>query len=83
MSILNGKLAIDSVTVLHLVRHPGPSAQFWLNLQTRYGPAVAERDHDAGIAASRPSAPSYGIAMGKVQVGRDGHRITGLVPPLS
>ncbi len=29
----------------------GTSAGFWLNLQTRYDLAVAERDHGARIAA--------------------------------
>ena len=34
-----------------LAHHPGTSAQLWLNLQTRYDLAVAEREHGARIAA--------------------------------
>jgi addiction module HigA family antidote len=50
-SILNGKRAISADTALRLARHFGTSARFWLNLQTRYDLAVAERDHGARIAA--------------------------------
>jgi addiction module HigA family antidote len=50
-SILNGKRAISADTALRLARHFGTSAQFWLNLQTRYDLKVAERDHGARIAA--------------------------------
>jgi antitoxin HigA-1 len=50
-SILNGRRAISADTALRLARHLGPSARFWLNLQTRYDLAVAERDHGARIAA--------------------------------
>ena len=50
-SILNGKRAISADTALRLARHFGTSAQFWLNLQTRYDLIVAERDHGARIAA--------------------------------
>jgi antitoxin HigA-1 len=50
-SILNGKRALSADTALRLARHLGASARFWLNLQTRYDLAVAERDHGARIAA--------------------------------
>jgi antitoxin HigA-1 len=50
-SILNGKRAISADTALRLARHFDTSAQFWLNLQTRYDLTVAERDHGARIAA--------------------------------
>jgi addiction module HigA family antidote len=50
-SILNGKRAIGADTALRLARHLGTSARFWMNLQTRYDLAVAERDHGARIAA--------------------------------
>ena len=50
-SILNGRRAISADTALRLARHFGTSAQFWLNLQTRYDLTVAERDHGARIAA--------------------------------
>ncbi len=55
-SILNGKRAISADTALRLARHLGP-ARFWLNLQTRYHLAVAERDHGARIAAEVARAP--------------------------
>ena len=35
-SILNGKRAITPETALRLSRYFGNSAQFWMNLQTRY-----------------------------------------------
>ncbi len=50
-SILNGKRAVSADTAFRLARHLGTSARFWLNLQTRYDLAVAERDHGARIAA--------------------------------
>ena len=43
-SILNGRRAISADTALRLARHLGTSAQFWLNLRTRYELTVAERD---------------------------------------
>ncbi len=42
---------IAGAAALHPARHLGTSARFWLNLQTRYDLAVAERDHGARIAA--------------------------------
>ena len=50
-SILNGRRAISADTALRLARHFSTSAQFWLNLRTRYDLTVAERDHGARIAA--------------------------------
>jgi addiction module HigA family antidote len=50
-SIVNGKRAISADTALRLARHLGTSARFWMNLQTRYDLAIAERDHGARIAA--------------------------------
>jgi addiction module HigA family antidote len=41
-SILNGKRAITPDTALRLARFFGNSAQFWMNLQTRYDLLVAE-----------------------------------------
>ena len=41
--ILNGKRAISPETALRLARYFGNSAQFWLNLQTSFDLAVAER----------------------------------------
>jgi addiction module HigA family antidote len=42
--ILNGKRGISAETALRLGRYFGTSPQFWLNLQSRYELAVAERD---------------------------------------
>ena len=42
-SILNGKRAITPETALRLSRYFGNSAQFWMNLQTRYDLVMAER----------------------------------------
>jgi addiction module HigA family antidote len=41
--ILNGRRAITPETALRLARYFGNSAQFWLNLQTSFDLAVAER----------------------------------------
>lgn len=42
-SILNGKRAITSETALRLGRYFDNSAQFWMNLQTRYDLVVTEQ----------------------------------------
>ena len=42
--ILNGKRGISPETALRLGRFFGNSARFWLNLQTAYVLAVAERE---------------------------------------
>ncbi len=42
-SILNGKRAITPETALRLSRYFGNSAQFWMNLQTRYDLIMAEQ----------------------------------------
>jgi len=42
-SILNGKRAITPETALRLSRYFGNSAEFWMNLQTRYDLVTAER----------------------------------------
>ncbi len=42
--ILNGKRGISPDTALRLARYFGNSAIFWLNLQTNYELAVAERE---------------------------------------
>ena len=41
-SILNSKRAITPETALRLSRYFGNSAQFWMNLQTRYDLVMAE-----------------------------------------
>ena len=43
-AILNGKRAITPDTALRLSRYFGNSAQFWMNLQTRYDLVRTERD---------------------------------------
>ncbi len=50
-SILNGKRAISPDTALRLARYFGNSAQFWMNLQTRYDLTVAERELGERIEA--------------------------------
>jgi addiction module HigA family antidote len=50
-SILNGKRAISPDTALRLARHFGNSAQFWMNLQTRYDLTMAERELGERIEA--------------------------------
>ena len=42
--IVNGKRGISAETALRLSRYFGNSARFWMNLQTRYDLAIAERD---------------------------------------
>ena len=54
--ILNGKRSISAETALRLSRYFGTSAQFWVNLQTRYDLAVLERDIGSIIDAEiRPA----------------------------
>ena len=48
--ILNGKRGISPETALRLGQFLGTGARFWLNLQTNYELAVAERDLGAKIA---------------------------------
>ncbi len=50
-SILNGKRAISPGTALRLARYFGNSAQFWMNLQTRYDLTLAERELGRRIEA--------------------------------
>lgn len=48
--ILNEKRAVTPETALRLARYFGNSAQFWLNLQTRYDLATAEAEFGERIA---------------------------------
>jgi addiction module HigA family antidote len=50
-SILNGKRAISPETALRLGRYFGNSAQFWMNLQTRYDLDATEREMGKRIKA--------------------------------
>jgi addiction module HigA family antidote len=49
--ILNGKRGISPETALRLACYFGNSPRFWVNLQSRFDLAVAERDLGARIAA--------------------------------
>jgi len=49
--ILNGKRGVSPETAMRLARYFGASARFWLNLQTAYEPALAERELGEKIAA--------------------------------
>lgn len=49
--ILNGKRGISAETALRLACYFGNSAQFWMNLQSRYELAVAERELGPRVAA--------------------------------
>ncbi|MDH3692512.1 MAG: HigA family addiction module antitoxin [Gammaproteobacteria bacterium] len=49
-AILSGKRAITPETALRLSRYFGNSAQFWMNLQTRYDLIVAEQEMGQKIA---------------------------------
>ncbi|MGA2792319.1 MAG: HigA family addiction module antitoxin [Roseiarcus sp.] len=55
--ILNGKRGISPETALRLGRYLGNSARFWLNLQTAYELAVAEREIGSRIAEEVKPAP--------------------------
>lgn len=52
--IVHGKRGISADTALRLARYFGVSAQFWLNLQTRYELALAEDRAAEPIAAIMP-----------------------------
>jgi antitoxin HigA-1 len=47
--ILNARRSISADTALRLARYFGNSAQFWLDLQSQYDIAIAEREHGAEI----------------------------------
>lgn len=55
-SILNGKRGVSPETALRLACYFGNSPQFWLNLQSRFDLAVAERDLGARIEAEVSAA---------------------------
>jgi antitoxin HigA-1 len=54
--ILNGKRGISPDTALRLSRYLGPSAAFWLNLQSQYDLARAEKLLGARIRAEVEAA---------------------------
>jgi addiction module HigA family antidote len=49
--ILNAKRGISAETALRLARYFGNSAQFWINLQSRYDLAVVEQNIGAKVIA--------------------------------
>ena len=49
--ILNGKRGVSPETAMRLARYFGNSARFWLNLQSAYELALAERELGDKIAA--------------------------------
>ena len=54
--ILNGKRGVSPDTALRLSRHLGPGAAFWLNLQSPYDLAMAEKRLGAKIRAEVEAA---------------------------
>jgi addiction module HigA family antidote len=61
--IVHGTRAITPDTALRLGKYFGVSAQFWLNLQTRYDLQMAERQSDF-LVAIRPytAAKNFSLA---------------------
>ena len=49
--IINGKRGISAETALRLARYFGNSAQFWVNLQSRYDLATVEQKIGAKVYA--------------------------------
>lgn len=49
--ILNGKRGVSPETALRLGRYFGNSARYWMNLQTNFELAVAERDIGERVTA--------------------------------
>ncbi len=49
--ILNGKRGISAETALRLARYFGNSAQFWINLESRYDLAMVEQKLGAKVIA--------------------------------
>ena len=49
--IINGKRGISAETALRLARYFGNSAQFWVNLQSRYDLATIEQKIGAKVYA--------------------------------
>ena len=49
--ILNGKRGISAETALRLAKYFGNSAQFWINLQSRYDLATVEKKIGAKVYA--------------------------------
>ena len=58
--ILNGKRGITPETALRLAHFFGTSADFWMNLQTRFDLATADNSIGAKVAAEVERADSVG-----------------------
>ena len=56
--ILNGHRAITPDTALRLGRYFGNGPRFWMNLQTAYDLALADRETGERIAAEVQGAPA-------------------------
>jgi addiction module HigA family antidote len=54
--IIAGERGITADTALRLAKLFGTSALFWMNLQSQYDLAVAERDHGSRISAEVEAA---------------------------
>ena len=54
--LVRGQTSVTADTALRLERLFGPSAQFWMNLQTRYDLETAEAAPSASISATAPLA---------------------------
>ena len=54
--LVRGQTSITADTALRLERLFGPSAQFWMNLQTRFDLETAKAAPAAGISAIAPLA---------------------------
>ena len=50
-AIIHGRRSITADTALRLSKYFGNSAQFWINLQSRYDLAVVEQDIGAKVIA--------------------------------
>ena len=63
--ILNGKRGISAETALRLARYFGNSAQFWVNLQSRYELAVVEQNIGQKIIAEvkHPGASEHSATL--------------------
>ncbi len=60
--ILNGKRGISAETALRLARYFGNSAQFWINLQSRYDLTLVEKKTGAKIIAEVEQAATMSAA---------------------
>ena len=56
--IVNERRGITPETAIRLARYFGTSAEFWLNLQTRYDLLVAEREIGEAVAREVRPRPS-------------------------